>query len=66
MTARNIPADKGPPARNADNFTAICEPINWEMLQPLPLTTLWAPTDFYGNNFAFNNKVIHFMVNFNF
>jgi hypothetical protein len=27
MSARNLPADKGLPARKADNLTAICEPI---------------------------------------
>jgi hypothetical protein len=27
MSARNLPGVKGPPARNADNLTAICEPI---------------------------------------
>jgi hypothetical protein len=27
MSARNLPGDKGGPARKADNLTAICEPI---------------------------------------
>jgi hypothetical protein len=27
MSTRNIPEDKGRPARKADNLTAICEPI---------------------------------------
>jgi hypothetical protein len=27
MSTRNIPGGKGPPARKADNLTAICEPI---------------------------------------
>jgi hypothetical protein len=27
MSTRNLPGDKGRPARKADNLTAICEPI---------------------------------------
>jgi hypothetical protein len=27
MSTRNLPGSKGRPARNADNLTAICEPI---------------------------------------
>jgi hypothetical protein len=27
MSTRNLPGDKERPARKADNFTAICEPI---------------------------------------
>jgi hypothetical protein len=27
ISTRNIPGDKGRPARKADNLTAICEPI---------------------------------------
>jgi hypothetical protein len=27
MSTRNLPVDKGRPARKADNLTAICEPI---------------------------------------
>jgi hypothetical protein len=27
MSTRNLPGDKGLPARGADNLTAICEPI---------------------------------------
>jgi hypothetical protein len=41
MSTRNLPR-KGQPARKADNFTAICEPIVKEMWEPRPLTTLWA------------------------
>jgi hypothetical protein len=26
MSTRNLPGDKGRPARKADNFTALCEP----------------------------------------
>jgi hypothetical protein len=27
MSTRNLPVDKGRPARKSDNLTAICEPI---------------------------------------
>jgi hypothetical protein len=27
ISTRNLPGDKGRPARKADNFTAVCEPI---------------------------------------
>jgi hypothetical protein len=27
MSANNLPGSKGQPARKADNFTAVCEPI---------------------------------------
>jgi hypothetical protein len=27
MSTRNIPGGKGRPARGADNFTVVCEPI---------------------------------------
>jgi hypothetical protein len=27
MSTRNLPGDKGRPVRDADNLTAICEPI---------------------------------------
>jgi hypothetical protein len=27
MSTRNLPGGRGQPAREADNFTAICEPI---------------------------------------
>jgi hypothetical protein len=36
--------DNGRPARKADNFTAICEPIVCKMCEPRRLTTLWAST----------------------
>jgi hypothetical protein len=31
MSTRNLPGVKGRPARKADNLTAICEPIVYEM-----------------------------------
>jgi hypothetical protein len=39
MSTRNLPADKGRPARKADTLTAICEPMSrkcgsLEVLQP--------------------------------
>jgi hypothetical protein len=40
MSTRNLPGGKGRPARKADNFTAICEPIVWKMWEPRRLTTL--------------------------
>jgi hypothetical protein len=27
MSTRDLPGDKGRPARKAENFTAVCEPI---------------------------------------
>jgi hypothetical protein len=42
MSTRNIPEGKGRPARKADN--------KWE---PRPLTTLWASTACYSDNFTF-------------
>jgi hypothetical protein len=38
----NVAGGKGRPARNADNLTAIYEPIVWKMWEPRRLTTLWA------------------------
>jgi hypothetical protein len=37
MSTRNLPGDKGRPARKADNLTAICEPIvcvNFDVSHP--------------------------------
>jgi hypothetical protein len=42
MSTRNLPGGKGRPAREADNLTAICEPILYKMWEPRRLTTLWA------------------------
>jgi hypothetical protein len=47
MSARNLPGDKGRPARKADNLTAICEPIAYEMCEPRRLTTLRTSTACY-------------------
>jgi hypothetical protein len=46
-------AKDGRPARKADNITAICEAIVWKMWEPRSLTTLWASTVSYRNNFTF-------------
>jgi hypothetical protein len=44
MSTRNRPVCKGRPARYADNFTAICEPIVYKVREPRHVTTLWAFT----------------------
>jgi hypothetical protein len=48
----NLPVGKGRPARKADNLTAICEPAK-KMWEPQCLTTVWASTACYGDNFTF-------------
>jgi hypothetical protein len=53
MSTRNLPGDKGRPARKAENLAAICEPIVWKMWEPRCLTTLWAFTAFYRDSFIF-------------
>jgi hypothetical protein len=40
MSTRNLPAGKVRPARNADNFTAIYDPIGYNTWEPRLLTTL--------------------------
>jgi hypothetical protein len=52
IRTKNIPAGKGRPAREADNLTAICEPIVWNMREPRRLTTLWAYTAYYRDSFT--------------
>jgi hypothetical protein len=52
MSPRNLPGAKGRPARKADNLTAICEPIVYKMWGPRRLTSLWAFTACYRNNFT--------------
>jgi hypothetical protein len=37
----------------ADNLTAICEPIVYNMWEPRRLTTLWASTACYMDSFTF-------------
>jgi hypothetical protein len=53
MSTRNLPGGKWRPARNADNSTAISEPIFWKMCDPRRLTTLWASTACYSDRFTF-------------
>jgi hypothetical protein len=47
------PWGKRQPAREADDLTAICEPIVWKMWEPRRLTTLWAFTACYRDSFIF-------------
>jgi hypothetical protein len=51
MSTRNLPGDKDWTARNADNLTAICEPIVQKMWESRRLTTLWAFTACYKESF---------------
>jgi hypothetical protein len=54
MSTRNLPGGKGRPTHTADNLTAICEPIVLDtMWEPRRLTTLWAFTACYRDNFTF-------------
>jgi hypothetical protein len=53
MSIRNLPGDKGWPARKADNLTGICEPIVYKMWEPWRLTTLWASRTSYRDSFTF-------------
>jgi hypothetical protein len=53
MSTRNLPERKRRPAREADNLTAICEPIVEKMWEPRRLTTLWAFTACYRDSFSF-------------
>jgi hypothetical protein len=52
MSTRNLPGGKGRPAPEADNLTAICEPIVYKMWEPEHLTTLWASTACYRDSFT--------------
>jgi hypothetical protein len=53
MSIRNLPGGKGRPARKADNLTQFCEPTVLKMWEPHRLTTLWASTTCYRDNFTF-------------
>jgi hypothetical protein len=47
-------------ARKADNLTAICEPTLYKMWDPQHLTTLQAPTAFYGDSqYSFTGQWVH-------
>jgi hypothetical protein len=54
MSTRNLPGCKGRPARKADYFTAICEPIDYKILEPRRLTTLCASKAYYRDSFTYN------------
>jgi hypothetical protein len=56
--SENIPGGKGRRAREADNLTAICEPIVQKMWEPRRLTTLWASTARYSDTFIFIYQLI--------
>jgi hypothetical protein len=43
---------KGRPARKADNFAAICEPVLWEMRKPRRLRNQWVSTVCYTDSFT--------------
>jgi hypothetical protein len=53
MSTRYLPVGKVRPEREADNLTAICEPIVWKMWELRHLTTLWAFTACYRDSFTF-------------
>jgi hypothetical protein len=52
MSTRNLPGGKERPAREADNLTAICEPIIYKMWESQRLTTSWASTACYRDSFT--------------
>jgi hypothetical protein len=52
MSTSDLPGGKGQPARKADNFTAICEPIVAKMWESQRFTTLWASTACYRDIFT--------------
>jgi hypothetical protein len=51
ISTRNLPGGKWRPALEADNLTAIREPIVCKMWEPQRLTTLWASTACYRDSF---------------
>jgi hypothetical protein len=53
MSARDLPGGEGLPARNADNPTAICEPIVQKMWESRRVTTLWACTACYRDSLTY-------------
>jgi hypothetical protein len=56
MSIRRLPGGKRWLAPNADNLTAICEPIVYKMWEPRRLTTLWASAVCYSDSFIFYLK----------
>jgi hypothetical protein len=53
MSTRNLPGGKGRPAREADNLTAICEPIVYKTWERRRLTSLWTSTACTRDSFYF-------------
>jgi hypothetical protein len=53
ISTRYLPGGKGRPAREADNLTAICEPIVKKIWEPRRLTTVWAFMACYRDSFSF-------------
>jgi hypothetical protein len=51
MSTRDLTGGKWRPVLKAD-LTAICEPISYQVWEPRRLTTLWAPTACYRDNFT--------------
>jgi hypothetical protein len=58
MSTKNLPGNKGRPARKADSLTAICEPIVYKMWEPRSLTTLWASTACCKDSFTFLGRIV--------
>jgi hypothetical protein len=56
MSTRNLPEDKGRPARRVD-LTAICEPTVQKIWGPRRLTTLWTSTACYRDNFTYHERI---------
>jgi hypothetical protein len=50
MSTRNLRGGKKRPARKADSFTAICEPIVEKMWEPRRLTTVKRLSHLYQNS----------------
>jgi hypothetical protein len=55
QSIRKLPGCKECPARKADDFTAICEPIVYKIWEPRRLTTLSASTACFRDSFTFYN-----------
>jgi hypothetical protein len=53
MSTRKLPEGKCRPARKADNFTAVCEPIVYQMWDLDVSQPCGASTAFYKDSFTF-------------
>jgi hypothetical protein len=62
MNTRNIHGGKTRPARKADKFTFICEPIVYKMWEHRCLTIIRASTADYSDSFTF--LLTHFLTSF--